>query len=275
MGMLIEKKTDNIWGLRVNSGEQAKLKEEQFIERLRENLKIVDATSGLQAGDNLAELRKLTGGKLLRNELETKYPLGKTLSVHLTAKAGLFGKKRQPIVLSGRVVIRLDRFVKKGNDEEPISLAEINSILAKESDLANRGRYESILGLYSPAGWAEDARAFIENEPPGSGWASNSVYPILIGPEITELVWDTKSDKLGKYTQCFCGLTLTERVEVCKKQINHQITVKEFANLKKIAQSNGFALDFVKKVAKEIASGSKDLVVAKVSGVGLVLKKKI
>ena len=255
--------------------EKPKLKEEQFIERLRENLKIVETTGGLQAGDNLTELRKLTGGKLLRNELEAKYPLGKSLSVRIIPKAGLFAKERQPVVLIGKVVIRLDRFVEKGSDEEPILLAELNSILSKESDLANRSRYETILGLYSPTGWAEDATAFIENEPPGSGWASNSVYPILIGPEIRELVWDTKSDKLSRYVQCFCGLTLTERVEVCKKQINHQITVKEFANLKKIAQSNGFALDFVKKVAKEIASGSKDLVVAKVSGVGLVLKKKI
>ena len=255
--------------------QKIKLKGEQFVERLRENLKIVENAGSLQTGDSLTKLRRLTGGKLLRNELEDKYPLGKSLSLRITPKTGLFGKKEQSIVLTGKVIIRLDRFVEKGSDEEPINLAELNSILNKESELANRSRYESILGLYSPTGWTEDTKAFVKNDPPGSGWASNSVYPILIGPEITELIWDTRSNKLGRYIQCFCGLTLSERVEICKQQISHQITVKEFANLEQISLSNGFAPGFVKKVAKEIASGSRDLTVAKVSGVGLVLKKKI
>ena len=254
---------------------KVKLKEEQFITRLQENLTAVEDAGSIQVGDSLAELRKLTDGKLLRNELEARYPLGKSLSKRITPKSRPFIKDSQPIILTGKVVIRLDRFVEAGGDEESISLDELSSTLTKESDVANRSRCECILGLYSPTGWAEEAKAFVKNEPPGSGWASNSVYPILIGPEITELVWDTTSDKLSKYIQCFCGLTLEERSRVCKDEIQRAILVQEFANLEKIAQANGFDLDFVKKIAKELASGSKDLAVAKVSGVGWVLKKKI
>jgi hypothetical protein len=254
---------------------EVKILEDQFVARLRRNLSMSDNLGGIRESDSLPELRKMTSGKLLRSEFEAKYPLGKSLSVRMTPKSRLFSKESQAITLTGRVIVRMERFVEKGSDDEPISQTELSTTLAKESDLANRNRYESILGLYSPTGWAEEAKSFVQNEPPGSGWASHSVYPILIGPEITELVWDKKSDKVSKYIQCFCGLTLEERSRVCKDQIQRAILVQEFANLERIARTNGFDLDFVKRIAKELTSGSKDLAVAKVSGVGWVLKKRI
>ena len=58
---------------------EAKLKEEQFLQRLRENLESLEGRSGLQSGDELVRLRTLTGGELLRAELETEYPLGQSL----------------------------------------------------------------------------------------------------------------------------------------------------------------------------------------------------
>lgn len=254
---------------------RTKLSEDQFITRFRENLAAVDNAGGIQEADNLSELRKLTGGKLLRNELEAKYPLGKTLSMRITPKSRLFDKSEQAIVLTGKVIVRLDKFVEKGSDDEAISLSELNTILSKESDLASRSRYESVLGLYSPTGWAEDAKAFGANDPPGSGWASSKVHPVLIGLEITELVWDKNSKKLGEYIQCFCGLTLTERQQVCKDAIKRAILVQEFANLGKIAEENGFDMDFVKGAAEKIGSEEKNLKLTKVKDVGLVLKKKI
>ena len=254
---------------------QTKLKEEQFISRLRENLLSIGNASGIQETDNLAELRKLTGGKLLRSELETKYPSSKSLSMRITPKAGLFAKEKRSIVLAGKTIVRLKRFVEKGGDDEPISLSELNTILTKESDLASRNCHESVLGLCSPTGWVDDAKAFIANDPPGSGWASNRVHPILIGPDITELVWDKKSGRLNRYIQCFCGLTLTEREQVCKDAIKKTILVQEFANLSKIAVKNGFDMDFVKGVAEKISSEEKNMKLTKVKDVGLVLKRKI
>lgn len=259
----------------MSSCRQTKLSEDQFISRLQENFAAVENASGIQESDNLSELRKLTGGKLLRNELEAKYPLGKSLSMRITPKGGMFKKSEHLIVLAGKVIVRLDRIVEKGGDDEPISLSELNSILSKEADLANRSCHESVLGLYSPTGWADEAKRFIENNPPGSGWASNRVYPVLIGPEITELVWDKKSSKLGKYIQCFCGLTLAERQQVCVDAIKRTILVQEFANLSKIAAENGFSLDFVKKEAEKIGSEEKNLKLTKVKDVGLVLKRRI
>ncbi|MBN2590025.1 MAG: hypothetical protein JXA96_09190 [Sedimentisphaerales bacterium] len=262
---------------------EVKIVEDKFISRLQENFAECESGFRIQESDCLSELRKLTSAKLLRNELETKYPLGKSLSIRIIPKEERSGKwfkkttaaQQNQIFLTGKVIIRLERFVEKGSDDEPLSLSELHSILTKETELANRNRYESILGLYSPTGWSQDATDFIQNDPPGSGWASNRIYPVLIGPEINELVWDTKSEKLSKYIQYFCGLTLEERSRICKNEIQRAILVQEFANIAKIAQSHGFELDFVKKIAKEIASGSKELVITKVSGVGLVLKKKI
>jgi len=252
-----------------------KICEDKFIFRLRENLLSIENASGIQEADNLAELRKLTGGKLLRNELEAKYPLGKSLSMRITSKGGMFKKDEQSIVLTGKVIVRLERFVEKGSDDEPISLNELNSILSKESDLANRSRFQLVPGLYSPTGWAEEAKGFVENEPPGSGWASNAVWPVLIGPEITELVWDRNSKLPAGYISVFCGLTLGEREQVCKEAIKRAILVQEFANLQKIAAENDFDMDFVRGVAERIGSEEKNLKLTKVKDVGLVLKRRI
>ena len=89
------------------------------------------------------------------------------------------------------------------------------------------------------------------------------------------MVWDKKSEKLGKYIQCFCGLTLDERKQVCKDAIKRTILVQEFANLAKIAEENGFDMDFVKGVAEKIGSEEKILKLTKVKDVGLVLKRRI
>jgi len=258
----------------INSAKM-KICEDKFIGRLRENLAMVENHGGILEGDNLAQLRKLTDGKMLRSEMESKFPLGKFVSIRITTKAGFFGKEKQAIALAGKVIIRLDNLVKSGSDDEPILLNELSVILSKESDLATRGCFDCVLGLFSPTGWNDEAKQFVINEPSGSGWASNAVYPILVGPEITELVWDKKSGKISEYIQCFCGLTLAERQQVCRDMIKRAILVQEFANLQKIASEKGFSLDFVKDVAEKIGSEQNNLKLTKIKDIGFVLKKKI
>lgn len=179
------------------------------------------------------------------------------------------------MLLAGRMAFRLARFVEQGEDREPFSLAELSAILSRESDIARRSAYESVVGLFSPTGWSEEARRFVRNTPAGSGWASGVVHPILIGPEITELVWDAKDSKLRPYVQYFCGLTVEERKSICREGIQRAIVIQEFANLEKIAEARGFDIDFVKSVAKELCGQSKDLKLATVRGVGPVVKKMI
>ena len=251
---------------------QVKLKEGQFLGRLRENM----AGAGtLSASDSLAELRRLTEGRFLRSELEAKYPLGRAIFVRVHSKARSIGKVGPQTMLTGRVVVRLERFVEQGADDEPISMTELHGILSQESDAARRNRYESMLGLFSPTGWVGEARRFVQNEPPGSGWAATTVHPILIGPEITEMVWDPKDGKLRQYIQYFCGLTVEERRRVCTDEIQRAIVIQEFANLEKIAAAKGFDIEFVKGVAKELCKGARDLKLATVRGVGPVVKRTI
>ena len=254
---------------------EVKLREERFIGRLRENVAALAGAGPIRDSDAVSLLRKLTDGQQTRGELEKEYPVAKSITVRITAKGGFLRKGGQAVEVSGRVVVRLDRLVEAGSDEEAMTLGELNEILSKESDLARRGRYRSVLGLYSPTGWAQDARGFVENEPAGSGWASSSVFPMLIGPEVTQLGWDKKDKLLKEYIVCFCGLTEVERTEVCKREIGRAITVQEFANLAKIAEDKGFDIEFVKKVANTLASESKDLKLTRVKGVGLVLKRTI
>ena len=63
---------------------EVKILEDAFVARLRENLFCFKNASGIQEGEYLTELRKLVGNKLLRKELEEKYPLAKSLSVRTT-----------------------------------------------------------------------------------------------------------------------------------------------------------------------------------------------
>lgn len=255
--------------------EAGKLKEDLFVGRLRDNVGAVENAGGIEESDNLVELRRLTGGKLLRSELESKYPLGRCISVRVSPKVGLLSKKNIPLVVSGRVIIRLERLVEKGGDEEPVSLGELNSILAKESDLANRSCHELVFGLFSPTGWAEEAEQFIRNEPPGSGWASSRVYPVLIGPEINELAWDRNSSKLSKYVQVFCGLTAEERRRICRDEIQRALLVQGFANLEKIAETKGIDIGFAKQIAKGLCREDRQLKLTTIKDVGLVLKRRI
>ena len=255
--------------------ETAKLAEEQFISRFRENISASFRAATVRTSDRVDRLRDLTKGTLLRRELEAKYPLGKSVAVQIDAKPGRFGGRTERVVLTGRVVLRLERFIEQDCDDQPLSLMELHRALSEETDVATRNRCGTVLGLFSPVGWADDARQFVKNDPPGSGWASGAVHPILIGPAITNLTWDGKDVILRAYLQHFCGLTQDERRRVCRDEIQKAVVVQDFANLQKIAEARGFVLDFVKDVAKDLCQETAALKLATVRGVGPVVKRRM
>ena len=255
---------------------QSKLAEDQFMSRLRDNLMALPGVGVPETGERIAELRKLTDGRMLRAELEAKFPLGRSLSVQVgRAKTGLFARAGAPVTLAGWVILHLERLAETDADDEPVSLMELNALLNREKEIAQRYQRVSILGLFSPTDWAADAKVFGANDPPGSGWASEQVHPILIGPQVTELQWDHNNERLQPYVETFCGLTLQERKKVCHDRLERTILVQEFAGLRAIAEENGFSPDFVRGVAKEMAAADKRLTVKKVSGVGWVVKKRM
>ena len=255
--------------------ETAKLAEEQFIARFKENVCACPGAGTIRASDSVSRLRDLTKGVLLRRELEAKYPLGKSITIQIDSKPGLFGKRTKQVILTGRVVLRLERFIEQDRDDEPLALVELHRVLSEETDAATRNRLGSVLGLFSPVGWTEDVRQFVKNDPPGSGWACGSLRPILIGPRITALVWDTNDGALRQYVPYFCGLTLGERTSVCRDEIRRAVLVQDFANLQRIAEAKGFAVDFVKDVAKDLCQETADLKLATVRGVGPVVKRRM
>lgn len=257
------------------SNSELKQLEDQFIARLRDNVQALPEAGVVQTGDDLSLLRKLTDGKLLRSELEDGFPLGRSLSVQMAAKkAGLFAKATDPLTLKGRVMFHLESVVEHSEDDRPMGVSGLSTLLKQEENDAQRYRVRLVLGLYSPTGWSEHARRLISNDPPGSGWASRAVFPILIGASTTESLWDRNGEAIGPYVECFCGLTLEERKRVCRERLERAVLVQEFANLQTVADECGFTLDLVTGVAKDMAVGAKDMVVKKVAGVGVVLKKK-
>jgi hypothetical protein len=258
------------------SNTQSKLAEDQFMSRLQDNLMALPGIGVLEKGDRIAELRKLTNGQMLRAELEATFPLGRSLSEQVgRLKTGLFAKAADPVTLAGRVVLHLECLVETDADDEPISLMELNLLLNGEKEMVQRYQRVCVLGLFSPTGWSEDAKTFIANDPPGSGWASEHVHPILIGPQVTALQWDHHNERVQPYIETFCGLTLQERKKVCHDRLERAILVQEFAGLHTIAEEMGFSQDFVREVARDMASEDQRLTVKKVSGVGWVVKKRI
>ena len=169
------------------SNTQSKLAEDQFMSRLWDNLMALPGIGTPEKGERIAELRKLTHGKMLRAELEAKFPLGRSLSVQVgRLKTGLFAKASDPVTLTGRVVLHLERLVETDADDEPVSLMELNALLNKERELAQRYQRVAVLGLFSPTDWAAEVKAFVVNDPPGSGWASEQVHPILVGAQVPQ-----------------------------------------------------------------------------------------
>ncbi len=255
--------------------QQVKMQEARFCSRLVENMAAIKQAGSVEQTEQVAKLRRLTDGRMLRNELESKYPLGRLLWLRITAKSGLFTRRPEAIVLKGQVLVRLERLVGDGSDGEPFTVEQLNCVLTEQADWAGRNACRMIVGLFSPTGWADSARAFISNEPPGSGWACSSVYPILIGPEITDLMWDRGNDDIKPYVPYFCGLTVTERDRVCRDYLHRRLVVNDFANLQDAADELGFGIEQTKAVAGEIAADSDKYALKKISGVGLVIKKKI
>ena len=190
-------------------------------------------------------------------------------------KTGLFAKAADPVILAGRAVLHLERLVEADADDEPVSLMELNALLNREMEMAQRYQQACILGLFSPTDWSAEAKVFIANDPPGSGWASEHVHPILIGAQVTALQWDRQNERIQSYIETFCGLTLHERKKVCHDRLERAILVQAFASLRAIAEEMGFSQDFVREVAKDMASQDKRLTVKKVSGVGWVVKKAL
>ncbi len=258
----------------MSNTETVKLAEERFITRFRDNVCGTPGAGAMRSEDCVSQLRDLTKGAVLRRELEAKYPLGKNVTIQIDGRSGLFGKRTERVVLTARVVLRLERFVQEDTDDEPLSLMELHRILSEETDTATRNRCGSLLGLFSPVGWSEDARQFVRNDPPGSGWASAWVHPVLVGPEIVTLFWDAKDAGVRQHIQYFCGLTLEERRQVCRDEIQKAVVVQDFANLEKIAEARGLGVAFVKDVATNLCQESADLKLTTVRGVGPVVKRR-
>lgn len=255
---------------------QIKIIEDQFIARLRENLDALSGVGMMQMEDGLKQLRQLTEGKMLRGELETKFPMAKSLRVQVTPKrSGFFGKAEAALAVIGQVVVDLPSCIRNEGGDEAVTLTRLHALLNGESECSRKLGGSAVLGLFSPTGWEEVALQFVRNDPPGSGWASGTVSVILIGPAVTDLVWDTRDKRVQRYVEYFCGLTLSERRDVCRERIERALLVQEFANLETIASEQGFSLEFVKEIAKGVAAGDKDLSMKKVAGVGWVVKKKI
>jgi hypothetical protein len=254
--------------------EEIKLAEDQFIARLRENINDLPGVGHVQADDRMGELRQETHGKLLRQELEAKYPLGKTIVAQVTPRrSGFFARAGSAVTLTGQVLVHLPRCIEHEGDDQPATVAQLHHQLNREARQRERAGTTALLGLFSPTGWDAAATQWARNDPPGSGWASGTVSVILIGPRVTDLVWDTRDARTQQYLECFCGLTRTERQDVCREKIERALLVQEFAHLDSIAQDQGFSLAFVKDVARSVTSRAKDRVLKKVSGVGWVVKK--
>lgn len=255
---------------------QIKLAEDQFVARLRENLKALPGTDMQQTDDRLRELRQGTHGKLLRQELEATFPLGRAVTVQVTPKRrAWFAKSMSPVTLTGQVLVDLSQCIESGGQDPPAVLTQLHERLQRESEQRGRLGNEALLGLFSPTGWDDAACQFARNDPPGSGWASGTVSVILIGPGVTDVVWDVEDLRAQQYVECFCGLTRTERQNVCREKIERALLVQEFANLEDLARDQGFSFPFVKDLAQGVASGANNLALKNVSGVGWVIKKKI
>ncbi len=251
------------------------MKEEQFISRLRANLSDLAGGIQLREGDGIAILRKLTNNQLLRNELCARYPLGKELGLRLAPVKKLFGESLPGVQLAGKVVLRYDLLVADGGYDEPMGQGDLHTLLKEREQSLGMANEALILGLYSPTGWNQGARDYVVNDPPGSGWPGGRVLPILIGPDITSLVWDRKQELILRHVPIFSGLTRQEREAACRDAMVHELRVREFAGLEQLALEHYWESGLVEKVARKLAEEDHRLTVVKIKEVGMVIKRRV
>jgi excisionase family DNA binding protein len=205
-------------------GNDARLREMNFLNRIRtrlgqidtiihpqtgELLTIPDWESLLETSDQRAEVMRLKGKVVLDAADLAQTPVNAALTYRIPAQ------KRQngaPLEIEVRVISRLEEMVQDGFDIQPMTASELTEQLITLGEQAAGSKVFHLIVLAATTGWDEDARHLIAGQQQGgSAFVHPQMLLYLFDLESSELVFNAGDERLARYVELFIPLLVAEQ----------------------------------------------------------------
>lgn len=207
------------------------------------------------------------------SEVETQVPLNiRSRYVIGERRFKLIGKKEPKTIIECMVFNHWREYAKNGYDTKSVILSELNGILVRVINNAERGKYFHVIAIASPTGWDERIKTYIKSDDFAKNYVSRFISLCLVDSETGELIYNAADARIKDYINLFEPEFDSEKVVKCKEYIKKEHEYDDHVALEDITKETQSGISIVKKALYELESEGYGKVMF-VNAVGLVLKK--
>lgn len=207
------------------------------------------------------------------SEIETQVPLNvRSRYVIGERRFKLFGKKEPTTIIESMVFNHWKEYANNGFDTRPVILSELNGILVRLINNAERGKYFHVIAIASPTGWDGRIKTYIKSDDFAKNYVSRYISICLIDNESGEMIHNEADGRIKDYIHLFEPEFDSEKVIKCKEHIKKEHEYDDHIVIDDIVKESGFEMPLVKKAFHELESEGYGKIIS-VKGVGIVLKK--
>lgn len=208
-------------------------------------------------------------GFVVFGEVEVKnLPENRYIDAEIVEKK-LIGEKKR-FRFKAIFVARVERYVDRGFDTDPMTLEEVNAYLVKARDEAKRLGYTVVLCLASPTGFSDEVLKHLNSDEFYRNFMSRYLSVVLVDVERNFVVFN-RHDEVAKEFSKFCEMEMdVEKKERIKKCVEGLMEGRDWVVLEDALKCGDESI--ARAVFYELA-GERGWNVRYVEGVGLVLMR--
>lgn len=207
------------------------------------------------------------------SEIETQIPLNVRSRYEIWERRfKLIGKKEPTTIIEAMIFNHWKEYASNGFDTKPVILSELNSVLVRLINNAERGKYFHVIAIASPTGWDERIKIYIKSDEFAKNYVSRYISICLVDNETGELTYNETDGRITGYIDLFEPKFDSEKVMQCKEHIKGEHNYDNHVALDDIINETGLGMDIVKKAFYELESEGRGEV-RFISDMGVVLSE--
>jgi len=185
--------------------------------------------------DEADRLMSLLRTGFLATETEQAMPFNRTSRYRLP------GSRRgaRALVFEARVYAHLPTLVSQGFDTEPATAPEATRLLEAAITTAEASDTLTLVGLASPTGWAEEARAVVASEETGRAFYHTLVLPYLADLAQMVVVFNPGDARLSPMAPLFAPMLLAEGIARATEAIARALATSSRVTVSEIVRDTG------------------------------------
>ena len=152
---------------------------------------------------------------------------------------------------------------------KPKSKHELLALLDSKARINQRQGTFTVLGLFSPTGWDEEAAQSVCGK---ERFISPNLAPILISDSV--LNFDKDSVLSAFFAQFFNFELLRDRVKNCKEAIENELIGVQYVSLENLRSNLRYPATFIEKVMLEMARNNDFIVFEEEKDIGKILRRR-